>query len=57
MKTRLLGALVGLAISLAVPTFAQEKEEATPFLYRAILATPPTCPATRPDQFAVGRGI
>ena len=40
MKTRLLGALVGLAINFAVPTFAQEKEEANPFLYRAILATP-----------------
>jgi len=26
MKTRLLGALVGLAISFALPTFAQQKE-------------------------------
>jgi ketosteroid isomerase-like protein len=40
MITRLLGALVGLAISFALPTFAQEKEEATPFLYRAIPASP-----------------
>ena len=40
MKIRLLLALVGLAISPALLTIAQEKEEANPFLYRAILATP-----------------
>jgi hypothetical protein len=40
MKTRLLGALVGLAISFALATFAQEKEEATPFHFRAIAAGP-----------------
>ena len=32
MKTRLLGALVGLAISLALPTFAQQKETVAPQL-------------------------
>ena len=40
MKTHLVLTLVGLAISFALPTFAQEKEEANPFLYRAILASP-----------------
>jgi ketosteroid isomerase-like protein len=40
MKIRLLFALVGFAIGPALPTIAQEKEEANPFLYRAILATP-----------------
>ena len=30
MKTRLLGALVGLAISLALPTFGQQKEKVDP---------------------------
>ena len=40
MKTRLLFPLVGLAISFALPIFAQEKEEPTPFLYRAIPASP-----------------
>jgi uncharacterized protein (TIGR02246 family) len=40
MKIRLLFALVGLAISPTLPAIAQEKEEANPFLYRAILATP-----------------
>ena len=30
MKTRLLGALVGLAISFTLPTFAQEKETVDP---------------------------
>jgi hypothetical protein len=30
MKTRLLGALVGLAISFAVPTFGQQKETVDP---------------------------
>jgi len=40
MKIRLLFALVGLAISLAFPTFGQEKEEANPFLFRAIAASP-----------------
>ena len=30
MKTRLLGALAALAISFAVPTFAQQKETADP---------------------------
>ena len=38
MKARSVVTLVGLAISFALPTFAQEKEEATPFLYRAVLA-------------------
>ena len=32
MKTRLLGALVGLAISFALPTFAQQKETVDPQL-------------------------
>jgi ketosteroid isomerase-like protein len=40
MKIRLLVTLAGMAISLAVPASAQEKEEANPFLYRAILASP-----------------
>jgi uncharacterized protein (TIGR02246 family) len=40
MKIRLLFALVGLAISLAFPTFGQEKEEANPFPFRAIAASP-----------------
>jgi hypothetical protein len=40
MKMRLIGALLGPAISFAVPASAQEKEEAEPFLYRAILASP-----------------
>jgi ketosteroid isomerase-like protein len=40
MKMRLIDALLGLAISFAVPASAQEKEEANPFLYRAILASP-----------------
>ena len=30
MKIRLLGALVGLAISFALPTFAQQKETVNP---------------------------
>jgi hypothetical protein len=30
MKMRLLGALVGMAISLALPTFAQQKETVDP---------------------------
>jgi hypothetical protein len=30
MKIRLLGALVGLAINFAVPTFAQEKDTVDP---------------------------
>ena len=33
-------ALVGLAIGFAFPIYAQEKEEPTPFLYRAIPASP-----------------
>ena len=40
MKRRLLVALVGLIISFALPTFAQEKEEANPFPFRAIAAGP-----------------
>ena len=40
MKIRLLFALLGLAISPALLTIAQEKEEANPFLFRAVLATP-----------------
>jgi hypothetical protein len=45
MKTRLLLALVGLAIGFVLPTFAQEKEEANPFLYRASLASPQHLPS------------
>ena len=37
---RLLVALVGLAISFALPAFAQEKEEVNPFPFRAIAASP-----------------
>ena len=40
MKIRLLIALAGLAIGLRLPALAQEKEEANPFPFRAILATP-----------------
>ena len=40
MKIRLLLALAGLAIGLRLPALAQEKEEANPFPFRAILATP-----------------
>jgi uncharacterized protein (TIGR02246 family) len=40
MKIRLLFALLGLAISPALLTIAQEKEEANPFPFRPILATP-----------------
>jgi ketosteroid isomerase-like protein len=40
MKTLLLRALVGLAIGFPAAALAQEKEEATPFLYRAIPASP-----------------
>ena len=36
MKTRLLGALVGLAISFALPTFAQQKETIDPQLIEQI---------------------
>ena len=39
MKTRLLGALVGLAISFAVPTFAQEKETVDPQLIQKLYDT------------------
>src|SRR6516165_2261011 len=39
MKMQLI-ALVGLAISFALPTSAQEKEQADSFLYRAIPANP-----------------
>jgi hypothetical protein len=38
MKTRLLGALVGLAISLALPTFAQLKEVVDPQIRQKIEA-------------------
>ena len=40
MNIRLLLPLVGLAISFALPTSAQEKEQADSFLYRAIPANP-----------------
>jgi ketosteroid isomerase-like protein len=40
MKTRLLGALVGLAISFALPIFAQEKEDVKPFPFTPIPAGP-----------------
>jgi uncharacterized protein (TIGR02246 family) len=36
MKTRLRGALVGLAISLALPTFAQQKETVDPQLIQKL---------------------
>jgi uncharacterized protein (TIGR02246 family) len=36
MKTRLLGALVGLAFSFALPTFAQEKETVDPQLIQKL---------------------
>ena len=38
MKTRLLGALAGLAISFALPTYAQEKDVADPQTTQKILA-------------------
>jgi uncharacterized protein (TIGR02246 family) len=38
MKTRLLGALVGLAISLALPTFAQRKETIDPQIIEKVNA-------------------
>ena len=38
MKTRLLGALVGLAISFALPTFAQEKETVDPQIIEQVNA-------------------
>jgi ketosteroid isomerase-like protein len=40
MKTCLLLSLVGLAISFALPSFGQEKEEANSFPHRAIPASP-----------------
>jgi ketosteroid isomerase-like protein len=40
MKMRLIDALLGLAISFAVPASAQEKEEVNPFPFRAIAAGP-----------------
>jgi len=40
MRIRLIDALLGLAISFAVPAFAQEKEEVNPFPFRAIAAGP-----------------
>ena len=39
MKTRLLGALVGLAISFALPTFAQQKETVDPQLVQNLYDT------------------
>jgi ketosteroid isomerase-like protein len=36
MKTSLLGALVGLAISFALPTFAQQKETVDPQLIQKL---------------------
>jgi ketosteroid isomerase-like protein len=41
MKTRLLGALVGLAISFALPTFAQQKETVDPKIIEQLNAIPP----------------
>ena len=38
MKTRLLGALVGLVISFALPTYAQQKDVADPKITQKILA-------------------
>jgi uncharacterized protein (TIGR02246 family) len=38
MKTRLLGALVGLAINFAVPTFAQQKETVDPQMIEKVNA-------------------
>ncbi len=38
MKTRILGALVGLAISFALPTYAQQKDLADPQTTQKILA-------------------
>ena len=38
MKARLLGALVGLAISFALPTYAQQKDLADPQTTQKILA-------------------
>jgi hypothetical protein len=40
MKMRLIAALLGLAISFAVPASGQEKEEVNPFPFRAIAAGP-----------------
>ena len=40
MKIRPVVTLVGLAISFALPTFAQEKEEVNPFPFRTIAASP-----------------
>jgi uncharacterized protein (TIGR02246 family) len=39
MKTRLLGALAGLAISFALPTYAQQKDVADPQTTQKILAS------------------
>ena len=39
MKTRLLGALLGLAISFALPTYAQQKDLADPQTTQKILAS------------------
>src|SRR5262245_25001526 len=39
MKTRLLGALVGLAISFALPSFAQQKETVDPQLIQKLYET------------------
>ena len=47
MKTRLLGALVGLAISFALPTYAQQKDVADPQTTQKILAI---CKATSEGQ-------
>jgi hypothetical protein len=47
MKTRLLGALVGLAISFALPTYAQQKETVDPQLIQKLYDTsqrPPVKP-------------
>jgi len=38
MKTRILGALVGLAISFALPTFAQQTNTPDPQLREQLLA-------------------
>ena len=40
MKIRSVVALAGLTISIAMPAFAEEKEEVNSFLFRAIAASP-----------------
>jgi hypothetical protein len=51
MKIRLVVAPAGLAISFALPAFAQEKEEFNPFPFRALAATPHSTPGKHhPDR-------